>query len=260
MIDIPQPFLVGMIHLPALPGTANHRHPMRVIIERALTDAQALAAAGFDAMMIENFGDVPFSAERIEPSSVAAIALVAAEIRREVDKPFGINALRNDAASALGIAAVSGASFIRVNIHVGVAATDQGVIEGRAVETLRYRQRLGGEIAILADVHVKHAQPISQPDIGMAAEETAFRGLADALIVTGPTTGRSADLFDVRRVKDAAPNVPVLIGSGANAETVRGYLDVADGVIVGSSIKPDGRIDQPIDADLARAFVMAARG
>ena len=260
MFDLPKPSLIGMIHLPPLPGSPQHRLSLTQLIEHALTDARTLAEAAFDALIIENFGDAPFPAQQLEPATVAAMGIVAARVRSAVTLPIGINALRNDARSALGIAAAAQASFIRVNVHIGVAATDQGMIEGRADETLRLRQRLNPDIGIFADVHVKHATPVSQPDIALAAEETAYRGMADALIVTGPTTGRTADLDNVRRVKKAVPDRPVLVGSGVTAQTAPDILSVADGVIVGTSLKPGGRVDQPVDPQLARTFVQAARG
>jgi len=203
MIDLPSPSLIGVIHLPALPGSPSHQLSMDEIVERAVADGRTLRETGFDAVMIENFGDVPFTTSTVPPASVAGMAVVAERVRREVGLMMGINALRNDARAALGIAAATGASLIRVNVHTGVAATDQGMIEGRADDTLRYRRLLGKRIAILADVHVKHATPISEPDIVRAAKDVAYRGLADGLIVTGPATGETVDSEDLRRVRSA---------------------------------------------------------
>jgi hypothetical protein len=258
MLSLPHPALIGVIHLPALPGSPSHALDMGRIVERAVADAVTLERAGFWAAIVENFGDSPFFAERIESASVAAMAVVAAEVRRASQLTLGINCLRNDAAAALGIAAATDAAFIRVNVHTGVSATDQGLLEGQAAETLRYRQRLGCQIDIFADVHVKHAAALYPVDITIAAQETAYRGCADALIVTGPATGQSVDLDDVRRVKTAVPDRAVLIGSGASADTVRALLAQADGVIVGTAIKRDRRTSAPVDLDLARAFIAAA--
>jgi membrane complex biogenesis BtpA family protein len=259
MIDLPSPTLIGVIHLAPLPGSARHALSMNEIIARALADARALREAGFDAAFIENYGDAPFTAESLPPASIAAIAVVAQAVREQTDKlKIGINALRNDAHAALGIAAATGAIFIRVNVHTGVYATDQGVIQGRAYETLLYRKQLGARIAILADVHVKHACPISNPDIAQAAQDAAYRGLADALIVTGPATGQPADLDEIRRVAAAVPDRRVFVGSGATVETVAELLRVASGVIVGTGIKLGRRTENPIDPNLAGAFVRAA--
>ena len=258
MIDLPSPALIGVIHLPALPGSVAHLLPIDEIIKRAVADARALQEAGFDAAIVENFGDVPFSSSTLAPACVAAMALTADRVRKETALRIGINALRNDAISALGIAATVGASFIRVNVHTGVSATDQGIIEGRAEQTLHYRKRLGRRIAILADVDVKHARSISHGDIVEAARDTAYRGLADGLIVTGKATGDPVDPEDVRRVCEAVPDRRVFVGSGGTPETVESLLRLASGVIVGSGIKAGGDPTNPIDAELARRFARAA--
>jgi membrane complex biogenesis BtpA family protein len=248
-----------MVHLPALPGSPRARLALEEIVAAALADAQVLVRAGFPAICVENFGDAPFYATQIEPVTVAAMAIVVREVRRASGVVVGVNCLRNDARSALGVAAVTGAAFFRVNVHMGVTATDQGSITGDAPATLRERKRLAPHVRIFADVHVKHAVPISQPDIGLAAEETAYRGLADALIVTGASTGRGVDRDCLERVREAVPDRPVLVGSGATADTVRDLLKLADGVIVGSSLKPGGRIELPVDAGLAADFMRAAK-
>jgi uncharacterized protein len=258
MIDLPKPLLVGMIHLPALPGSAQHERPLAEIVDFAKREAGVLAEAGFGAIMIENFGDAPFLADALDPATVASLAVAAFCVKQEAGLPLGVNALRNDARSAMGIAAAVRADFVRINVHIGVSATDQGWVEGRSAQTLNYRRQLGANVGIFADVHVKHAQPISQPDIGLAAEETAYRGLADALIVSGSTTGRPADLAHIKQVKAAVPDRLVLVGSGATEETIRSVLDLCDGAIVGTSIKQDGRTLAPIDPVRARAFVHAA--
>ncbi len=258
MIDLPSPSLIGVIHLPALPGSPGHQLSTDEIIARALADGQTLAKASFDAAIIENFGDVPFPATRVAPATVAAMSIVAEQVRRTTGLHIGINVLRNDAEAALGIAAVVGATFIRVNVHTGVSATDQGLIEGRADETLRHRKLLAKRIAILADVHVKHATPVSQPDIAAAARDTAYRGLADGLIVTGPATGEPVALEDLRRVREAVLDRRLFAGSGVTADTVAGLLEVANGIIVGSGLKAGGDPSGPIDEDLAAAFAQAA--
>lgn len=258
MIELPTPALIGVIHLLPLPGSARHTLPMEEIILRALADARTLREAGFDAAIIENYGDAPFTAGALPPASVAAMTVAAHAVRDETGLRIGINALRNDARAALGIAAATGAKFVRVNVHTGVYATDQGMIEGQAHETLEYRKQLGARIAIFADVAVKHARPISEPDIARAARDAAYRGLADALIVTGPATGEPTELDEIRRVAAAVPDRRIFVGSGATIDTVATLLTVAGGIIVGTGIKIDGKTENPVAPELARAFVRAA--
>lgn len=265
---LPNRALIGMVHLLPLPGSPAGRLPLSRVVERAGEDARILAGAGFDALLIENFGDSPFRATVVDPHTVACMTVVVRAVRQVVTLPVGVNVLRNDALAAIAVASVCGAGFVRVNVHTGVYATDQGLIEGRADETLRYRRRLAGGAAgdrdcevpaILADVHVKHATPLLVQPIGEAARETAYRGRADGLIVSGTATGRATDISDVRAVREAVPDRPVYVGSGVTAETVAELLTAADGVIVGTSIKQDGVTAAPVDPARAAALVKAAR-
>lgn len=256
---LPDRALVGMVHLLPLPGSPGATASLHETVTRAVEDARLLARAGFDALMMENFGDAPFRATQVEPHTVASMTVVGRAIREAVPLPLGINVLRNDPLAAMAVAAACGAAFIRVNVHVGVYATDQGLIEGRADETLRYRRQLGIDVAIFADVHVKHAQPLSSPDIAEAAEETAYRGRADGLIVSGTATGKPTSLDDLARVRSAVPDRPILVGSGATPETVRSLLDVASGVIVGTAVKHRQRTTAPVDPESAATMVRAAR-
>ncbi len=251
--------LIGMVHLPPLPGSARARLPMTRITEQAVTEARLLARAGFDAVIVENFGDAPFAAEGVSAETVAAMAVVVDHVVRACGVPVGVNVLRNDALAAMGIAAAAGAAFIRVNVLSGVYATDQGLITGRASEVLERRARVAPLVKIAADVHVKHATPISQPDIALAAEETAYRAGADALIVSGAATGAPTDLDAVRRVVEAVPDRPVWIGSGVTAETVAEFLHIADAVIVGTSLKRGRLRTAQLDAVRLRTFARAAR-
>ena len=248
-----------MVHLPALPGSAHHRLPMDAIIRRAVGEAQVLIKSGFDAVIVENFGDAPFAADHVPAETIAAMSIVVDHVVRGVRAPVGVNVLRNDARAGLAVAAAAGAGFIRVNVLSGVYATDQGFITGRADVLQRQRAAIAPAVGIAADVHVKHAQPISQPDIALAAEETAHRAGADVLIVSGAGTGYSTDLDQVRRVKEAVPDRPVWIGSGVTVEMVADCLEVANGVIVGTALKRGGKTTAELDPARVRAFIAAAR-
>lgn len=247
-----------MVHLPALPGSARAALPINRIISRAVAEARQLVDAGFDAIIVENFGDAPFHADRVPAESVAAMSVVVDHVVRGVKVPIGVNMLRNDGLSGLAVASATNAAFIRVNVLSGVYATDQGFITGRAAELLARRAATAPHVFIAADVHVKHAQPISQPDVALAAEETAYRGGADALIVSGVATGSPADMKKVRKVVEAVPDRPVWIGSGVTAASVREYLSIASGVIVGTALKKGGRTTAGLDLTRVKDFVRAA--
>lgn len=252
--------LIGMVHLPALPGASGSALPMQGIIDRAVDEARRLAEAGFDAVIVENFGDAPFSAEEVCRETVASMAIVVDHIVRSVDVTVGVNVLRNDSLSGLAVAAATGAAFIRVNVLSGVYATDQGMLTGQPRLLSERRAAVAPAVKVAADVHVKHAQPISQPNIALAAEETAYRAGADALIVSGDATGSPADLESAGRVAEAVADRPLWIGSGVTPETVGDSLGVADAVIVGSCLKKDGKATSPLDAGRVKAFVAAVRG
>lgn len=250
--------LIGMVHLPALPGSARAALPIDRIVSRAVTEAQQLADAGFDAVIVENFGDAPFHADCVPAETVAAMSVVVDHVARSVKVPVGVNMLRNDGLSGLAVASATNAAFIRVNVLSGVYATDQGFITGRAAHLLARRAATAPRVFIAADVHVKHAQPISQPDVALAAEETAYRGGADVLIVSGVATGSPADMNKVRRVVEAVPDRPVWIGSGVTSTSVQEYLSIASGVIVGTALKKGGRTTAELDSKRVKEFVKSA--
>jgi len=153
--------VIGMVHLPALPGAPKYEGDREAIIETAERDAGRLAAGGVDAIMVENFGDAPFYPDDVPNHVVASMTRAARAVVETADVPVGVNVLRNDADAALSVAAAVGGDFVRVNIHTGARVTDQGVIDGKAHETMRLRDRLGADVAVLADHDVKHSAPIA---------------------------------------------------------------------------------------------------
>ena len=251
--------VLGMLHVPPLPGSPDHRLSLDAIVEWVVNDARMLADAGIDGWILENFGDVPFYPRRTPPHTVAFLTAIACEVQRRFDLPLGINVLRNDAESAIAVAAAVNAEFVRVNIHTGARLTDQGVIEGVAHETLRYRKLLGSDVTIFADVDSKHSAPLAARPLEDDVEETLLRGGADAVIVTGTATGKPTDLKDLKSAKRAAGPAPVFAGSGVDVANVTDVLRIADGLIVGTAFKRDGLTRNPVDPDRVRAFMEKAR-
>jgi len=251
--------IIGMLHLPALPGSPRSELAFDSILETVLKDAGALAQGGVDALMLENFGDVPFYPGRVPAHTVAFMTAIGREVRRGSNLPLGINILRNDAESALAVASAVSAEFIRANVHTGARVTDQGLIEGRAHQTLRYRNLLGSKIKIFADVDVKHSAPLAARRLEVEVEEIVSRGCADAVIVTGAATGKQTALEDLKSAKKAAGAAPVFAGSGVDIKNVVSVLQVADGVIVGTALKRDGVTNNPVDPARVRAFMETVR-
>lgn len=233
---------------------------MDQVVEHAVSDAVVLGAAGFPALMIENFGDVPFHAGPVPSETVAAMTVAVAAVREATDATVGVNVLRNDALAALGIAAATGARFVRVNVLTGMMYTDQGPIIGDAASVIRRRSLLAPEVEVWADVMVKHGTAPTGTSIGHAAVDTVERGLADALIVSGTGTGHEPDPADAVAVRSAVgAAIRIVIGSGATVDNLARLSEVADSVIVGSSLKPGGNPAERVDTDLASHFVKAAK-
>jgi len=242
--------LVGVVHLRALPGAPRWGGSLEAVLERATGDAAALLKGRCDALIVENFGDVPFFRGPVPPETVAGLAVAVREVRAVAGAvPVGVNVLRNDARAALGICAVTGASFLRVNVHSGASVTDQGVIEGEAATTLRERARLCPGAAILADVHVKHASPLGGETTAEAAADALVRGLADAVIVTGTGTGRPPSREALAHVRRSIGGGKLLVGSGLTDANCERLLEHADGAIVGSWLKRGGDVAEPVDPE-----------
>jgi len=254
--------LIGMVHLSALPGAPAFSDRQSVRSE-ALADAIALSEAGFDGIIVENFGDKPFYPETVPPHTVAEFTATVRELTLALDCPVGINVLRNDAQAALAIAAATEGSFIRVNVHTGVRDTDQGLLSGRAHKTLRLREQLETSVSVLADIAVKHSAALTDRPLAAVARETIDRGLADGIIVSGPETGADVSTTQLETVlsarDEASRDVPVFVGSGVTHETVGELCSLVDGVIVGTALKRDGKTTAPVDPERAAAFVEQAR-
>ena len=242
-----------MVHLKALPGSPGFTGDIGGVESSALADTTTLLAGGVNAILVENFGDVPFQ-KKVDAITIAAMTRIIRAIVELSDVPVGVNVLRNDPLAALSIATVTGAEFIRVNVHIGAMVTDQGLIEGQAAETLRLRESLGSNVAIMADVGVKHATPFDENwSLEQEAKDAWYRGLADALIVSGSGTGAPTKSVDLERIKQAVPEAPLIVGSGVNASTLAEY-SIAKAWIVGTALKRDGLVQNEVE--LARVLDM----
>ncbi len=250
-----------MIHLPALPGAPRSALGMDALRTRTAADAEALAAAGFDAVIVENFGDAPFFRDAVPPETVAAMTVLADVARAASGLPLGVNVLRNDGVAAMAIAAATGARFVRVNILAGARVADQGIVQTDAARLLRLRRALDATgVAIVADVSVKHSVALGGDDPAREAVEVVERGLAEVVVVTGDRTGGEADGAVLETVKRAVPGAAVWLGSGVRADTAAAWAARADGAIVGSALRAGGIAGGPIDAERALAFARAWRG
>lgn len=259
--QLPPRALIGMVHLAALPGTPRHSLPLARIVDLAVREAVLLDKAGFDAVLVENMNDVPYLRREVGPEIIAAMTCVTATVRAAVSCAVGVQVLAGANAASLAVAQASGAQFVRAEGFVFASIADEGLIaDADAGPLLRYRKAIGAEhIRIFTDIKKKHTAHALTADISLAetAEAAELFG-SEGIVVTGSTTGRPASLDDLAAAKEAV-DLPVLVGSGATAESLPALFRHADGVIVGSWIKEGGHWSAPIDPERTRRFV-AARG
>lgn len=253
--------MIGVVHVPAMPGDPGAALSFSGAFDFAFNDAKALVEGGVDAIIVENFGGAPFAkgstGSRIAPHEAALLARITSACKdRWSGLKIGVNCLRNDAYTAMGIAAACELDFIRVNIHSGAYVTDQGLIEGEAHHTLRYRHAVAPHVEIWADVLVKHATPLAPLTLTQAAEDCVLRAKADALILSGDGTGKPLDPDALEEVCGLDLDVPIVVGSGLSPDNVEALGARADLAIVGSYLKHGGILSHPVDA--ARVKEMTA--
>lgn len=242
-----------MVHLGALPGSPRWAQAMPTLLAAAEADARALIAGGCDALLVENMSDLPYLRGSVPPWTTAAMALAVARVVA-LGVPTGVQILAAANLEALGVAVAAGASFIRAEAFAYAHVADEGWLDACAGELLRARAQLqANHVAIWADVQKKHAAHAVTADLSLAelAEGTAFCG-ADALVVTGPATGRPTQPADVQAARSAG--LPVVVGSGVGLENIRDFVGLADAVIVGTSLKQAGKWQNPVDEARVRAL------
>jgi uncharacterized protein len=253
--------VVGMVHLWPLPGAPGYTgYGMQTIIDNALRDAEALVVGGVDGLIVENMWDLPYYVGNdVKPEATTAQAVAAAEVVKTFPVPVGINVIHNGGIVCLSIAVAAGARFIRVCILTGARLWDMGELDhGCAADLARKRKELYAEdIHIFADVDKKHSVSFPGLDLATHIEWCEFYG-ADGLIVTGRMTGSAPDTEVVREAKSLATR-PIIVGSGSNQQNIGPLLEHADGVFVGSSLKKDNVMQNPVDVNRVRAFMEAVR-
>lgn len=252
---------IGVVHLPALPGSPGFAGDIGGVYEGALEDAERYVRGGIDGLIIENHGDIPFAKpEDIGYETVATMSVITADIRKRVGVPIGINVLANAAIPAVAVAQASGAQFVRVNQWANAYVANEGFIEGPAAKASRYRAMLHAKnIRFFTDVHVKHGSHAITADRNLAelTRDVEFFD-ADAAIATGQRTGDSAQVGELQAIRDAT-ELPLLVGSGVTKDNVGEILSIADGVIIASSLKEEGVWWTPVSEASVKTFMTAVR-
>jgi membrane complex biogenesis BtpA family protein len=252
--------VIGMIHVGALPGTPAGRLPLAKIIDAAVREAKIYREAGLDGVALENMHDVPYLRGGVGPEIVSCMTVVAQAVKTEFRGVTGIQILAAANREAVAVALAASLDWVRVEGFAFVHVADEGLIDSCAAELLRYRRQIGAEkIQVWADIKKKHAAHALTADVSLGETAAAAEFMcADALIITGTATGKPPSRADLTEAR-AHSSLPIVIGSGVDAANIGQFLSAADGFIIGSSFKQDGRWDRPVDAARVRAFMKQAR-
>ena len=242
--------IIGMIHaLPTAGSPKGYVCNIDELYEHGIREAKTLMDGGVDALLIENAGDVPFlKPEKIGLETIALMSVLGSKIVKEVNIPVGFNIVANAALASLACAKASGAQFVRVNQWANAYIANEGFVEGAAADALRYRNQIDAkDVLIFADVHVKHGSHaiVSDRSVAEQARDVAFFN-ADVVIATGTRTGHQTSVEEIQEIKKGS-NLPTIVGSGLTAENAKEILTVADGAIVGVSLKDSGNMSGNTD-------------
>ncbi|HHU12427.1 MAG TPA: BtpA/SgcQ family protein [Clostridiaceae bacterium] len=247
--------IIGMVHLKALPTAPNHALDLDVIYKAALADLKALEAGGITCAIVENMFDTPYTHEPALDTLISMTVLLT-QLKAQTKMTLGLNIQATDGVEEMLVASYAGADFIRAESFVETRLTGGGVIRPMAPALMREKKRLQSPVRVLADINVKHSNPLIEQSIDDLIHEAIASG-ADGIILTGLATGNAPTVNDAKHFKTVCGSIPLYIGSGVNADNVADLLTYADGTIVGSSIKREGKVDLPVDAARVRQLIKA---
>lgn len=248
--------VIGMVHLLPLPGSPNYGGELEKVYCAAQRDLDRLTAGGASAAIVENFCDLPYDTH-VAPITEAAMAIITNRLQKTAKIPLGVNVQFNCFEAEWDIACLTGCRFLRVEAFVENRVGPHGITWAAAPKLMRYKRSMPSETMIFADINVKHSFPLAEQPMSFSIHEAIEAG-ADAIIITGLQTGSVPTPEDIKEARLCAGNTPILVGSGINEENMEDYLAAADGVIVGSSIKEDGNVLNPVDEKAVRRLVELA--
>jgi|DewCreStandDraft_2_1066082.scaffolds.fasta_scaffold00699_35 membrane complex biogenesis BtpA family protein len=251
--------IIGMVHFPPLPGTPlyDDRKGVEGIFEWVLRDLEALLEAGVDGVLFGNEGDRPYQL-RVDVASTATMAYVIGRLREEVTIPFGVDVLW-DPYATIALAKATGARFVR-EVFTNAYASDMGIWNTDVASVLRYRHLLhADDVLLFFNINAEFAAPLAPRPLEVVARSARFSSLADVICVSGPITGEEVRVEDLARVKEAVPDTPVFANTGVRVDNVARILEVADGAVVGTSLKRDGVTWNAVDPERAKRFMEVVR-
>lgn len=256
MRELPNKFLAAMIAVRALPGSPLYEGNNEYVIKQALTDLKLYKKVGVDSIVLENDFDLPYSKDPIPPKAIQLITKLSKEIRKNFKGSIGIQLLEGNNIQALEVAVKADLDFVRVEAFVFAHVGGSGIIEGCAGKFLRRRKELKAEhIKVFADVKKKHCSHSLTSDLDLTDEiKQAEFFLVDGIIITSKFTGIKPNKNDLIKAKKTT-KLPILIGSGMTPQNINNYLPLADGFIVGSTFRKDGKFLEDIDPKRLDKFV-----
>lgn len=247
--------IIAMCHLLPMPGDPYYdkEKGMDYVVEMAKKDFLALQEGGVDAVMFSNEFSLPYLTD-VKTETVAAMARIIGELKPLIKIPFGVNVLW-DAKKSLDLAAAVDAKFVR-EIFTGVYASDFGIWNTNVGETIRHQRAIGAEnVKLLFNIVPEAAKYMAERDMKSIAKSTVFNNRPDALCVSGLTAGSETDSAVLKLVKDTVKDTVIFANTGVRLENVEKQLSIADGAVVGTTFKYDGKFENHVDVKRVKAFM-----
>jgi len=251
--------IIGMIHTLASPGTPKFTNNIDKIISKALEETKIYKSHGVDSLIIENMHDVPYLNKKVGPEVTSLMSIIAYEVKNEFKDEVGIQVLAGANKEALAIAKSAKLDFIRAEGFVFAHTADEGIMNSDAGEILRYRKSIDAEnVKVYTDIKKKHSSHSLTSDVSLLETAKAAEFfLSDGIIITGKSTGEPVDIEELKKINQKI-SLPILIGSGITSENLKNYFDFADGFIIGSFFKKDGKWNNDLDENRIEALVKEA--
>jgi hypothetical protein len=252
--------ILGVIHVGALPGTPANQQSIPEIVKTAVAEATIYRDGGVDGIIIENMHDVPYLRGAVGPEIVAAMTVIGQAVKSESQLPVGIQILAAANLEAIAVAHAANLDFVRVEGYVFAHVADEGLIESSAAKLLRYRKMIGADrIEVWADIKKKHSAHAITSDISLGATAEAVEFMrGDVVIVSGNVTGEAPKVADIQEAK-AHCNLPVILGSGVDANNLAEFYSLADGFIIGTAFKKDGHWTNGVDKQRVKRLMKTVK-
>jgi hypothetical protein len=245
--------IIGMVHLKALPTSPHGKLSLDEILAYALDDLHSLEIGGIQVAIVENMFDTPYS-NCPDLETIIAMSYALGYLKGKTKVKLGVNVQATSGTEEMSIANICGADFIRAETFVEMRMNSAGIMQNMCAELMRKKHELGSEVKILADINVKHSSPLIQQPIEALIHQAVEAG-ADGIILTGLVTGSSPTVSDAETYKKYCGSTKLYIGSGVSTANINELMKFADGVIIGSSIKVDGKVENPVDAERVKELM-----